>query len=47
MNKFLDYCQKHADSFKTNNIMVPMFGDFKNEKEVTCFTPMDKLIKYI
>ncbi len=45
VKEFLKYCQRHADSYRTNNILVTMGHDFTYQNATTWFTPMDKLIK--
>jgi len=45
VSAFLLYAQKQSESFRTNNIMIPMGHDFAYQNASTWFTPIDALIK--
>lgn len=44
---FLEYAKRYATYYSTNNVLVPMGGDFQYQSAEFNFINMDKLIKYV
>lgn len=46
VNEFINFTDKQAKYFRTNNIIVTMGGDFTYQQAQMSFTNLDKLIRY-
>ena len=47
MNLLLNFVQRQAERFKTNNIMLTMGNDFNYMSGIMWFKNLDKMIKYV